>query len=195
MKEQIRLSERIIRTAFPQFTKPQQKVTGELINAINKTGSFTLRDIASNFQGETDVKHKLKKLHYFLDGLECNYRFWQSYVSLILSLPNLRLSKRGKVSITVSSKNLGASFRLLTANISYKNRPLPLFVKLWDSFNYPPSFASDVEEIVKMITGLLPDKHNYIFITDIESAMDRTVLNPNIAIACCKSLTSVGREK
>jgi len=169
MKEQIRLIERIIRSAFPQFTKPQQKVMSQLITALTQTENFTLRDIASHFLGETDVKHKLKKLQYFLDGLDLNKEFWASYITLILGLPNLRLSKRDKITITVSSSNLGSSFRLLSACISYKNKPLPLYLKLWDSYELPPSFDNDVDVMIKSLKGLLPEKYNYLFISNFNT--------------------------
>ncbi|MCD4679500.1 MAG: hypothetical protein K8S00_03840 [Bacteroidales bacterium] len=166
MKEQIRLYERILRSAFSQLTKPQLKVLAELIIALSRTASFTLRDIASNFQGDSDVKHKLKKLQYFLDGLDLNYYFWKSYISLILCLPNLKLSKRDKISITISSGNLGPSFRLITASISYRNQPLPLFLKLWNDYGYPANFKTEVKSILLLLKVQLSAKYNYVFIID-----------------------------
>ncbi len=166
MEEQIRLSERIFRNAFPQLTKPQLKVMAQLIGALVKTENFTLSDIASNLRGETDVKHKLKKLQYFLDGIDCNYKFWHSYFSLVLSLPNLRLSKRDKISITINSSNLGPSFRILTACITYKNRPLPLFLKLWNTYEFPVDFLSEFDSLIQSLKELLPGKYNYLFISD-----------------------------
>ena len=166
MKENTRLFERIIRLAFPHLSKPQHKVFAQLITAFPKAAGFTLSDIASNFPGETEVKHKLKKLQYFLDGLTTDIDFWNSYIRLVLSLPNLKLSKREKISVTVNTGNLGHGFTLLTANISYRNKPLPIYLRLFAQLNNQLAPEKEAEAFLNILKLILPDKFTYLFIAD-----------------------------
>lgn len=166
MNNNTRLFERIIRLGFPQLSKPQHKVMAQLLTAIAKTPGFTLSDIASNFEGETEVKHKLKKLQYFLDGISMDVDFWRSYFDLILCLPKLKLSKRERISIVLSSNNVGPSFSILTASISYRNSPLPVYLKLFDSYYKTSAFAIETEKMLKFLHDNLPGKYDYLYITD-----------------------------
>jgi len=156
----------ILKRTFPQYNKYTLDCLSELILAMFGHQRFTLRHIASRLLGETNVKHKLKRLQNFLDGLELDHSFWQSYIQTLFCLPYMKLHARNKVTLLIDATTLKEDYWILAASISYRGRSIPVYLKLWqdvyDSYEYWPR----VEDFMRELKELLPGNFSYEIIGD-----------------------------
>ena len=60
---------KLVSSTFKHLNKSQQKNLADLLTAFLYNTSFALWDIASGLSGDTAVKHKNKRLIYFLDTI------------------------------------------------------------------------------------------------------------------------------
>jgi hypothetical protein len=157
---------KLIRKPFAHLNLPVQKNLAELIVALFHNNSFTLREISNHLNGESNVKHKLKRLIYFLDSLEINTAFWLSYVKTIFCLPYFRLKSRKHITILIDATTLKEHVWILAASISYQGRSIPIFLKTWRGVNEPYNYWSRVETFLFELKGLLPKKYKYVLIAD-----------------------------
>jgi hypothetical protein len=163
----VKITEKLISKSFSNLSKPHIKNMSELIVAFFFNKSFSLRDIASNLPGESNVKHKLKRLIYFLDTLKIDKNFWQNYVKTIFSLPYFKLGKRKYITLLIDATTLKDDFWILTATISYKGRSIPIYLKLWKGVNESYDYWERVRGFLKSLKGILPEKFTYEIIADM----------------------------
>jgi len=109
------------------LSKPQRKNIADIIVALFFNTSFSLREIASRMPGDSNVKHKLKRLVYSLDTLTINRTFFKSYIKTLFALPNFRFRKRDYITILLDTTTLRDDFLILSASISYKGRAIPVY--------------------------------------------------------------------
>jgi hypothetical protein len=138
----------------------------QVVVALFNVRQFTLRDIASLMYGNVNVKHKLKKLKSFLDGLELDNLFWKSYVKTIFCLPYFQLGKRKYITLLLDSTTLRDDFWILGASISYRGRAIPIYLKVWKGVNEHYDFWGRVEEVMRGVKEILPEKYKYEIIGD-----------------------------
>jgi len=162
----IKLTQRVVKLTFGYLSKPQQKVMAQVIVALFQVRSFTLRDIASLMYGDVNVKHKLKKLKNFLDGLELDYQFWKAYVKTIFCLPYFQLGKRKYITLLIDATTLRDDFWILGVSISYRGRAIPIYQKIWKGVNESYDYWGRVEEVMKRLKDILPTKYKYEIIAD-----------------------------
>lgn len=156
---------RIIKLSFTNLSRPQQKNLSDVIVALFSNTSFSLREIASKLPGESNVKHKLKRLIYFLDTLKIDKKFFKSYIKTLFALPNFRFRRRDYITILLDATTLRDDFLILSASISYKGRAVPVYIKIWKGVNESYDFKERVGTFVKEMAKLLP-KHKYELIGD-----------------------------
>lgn len=156
----------ILKRTFPYLNKYSQQTMSELLLALFSHQKFTLRHIASRLQGDTNVKHKLKRLRNFLDKLQLDEQFWQSYIQTLFCLPYMRLSSRSRVTLLIDATTLKDDFWVLAASISYRGRSIPVYMQLWTGVNESYDYWDRVETFSRTLQKLLPDKYEYELIGD-----------------------------
>lgn len=152
--------------AFKHFSKPQQENMAQLLVALFYVKSFSLRDISSLMLGDSNVKHKLKRLKYFLDSLKIDNEFWKSYIKIIFSLPYFKLGRRKYITILIDATTLRDDFWILAASVSYRGRAIPVYLKMWKGVNEPYNYWSRVEDFIRGLKELTPVKYEYELIMD-----------------------------
>lgn len=157
---------RVVKKVFPYLTKPQQLTLSELIVALMSPSNFTLRDIASRLSGNTNVKHKLKRLKNFLDRLKIDVPFWSNFVKLIFSLPYFRLNKRKVITLVIDATTLKDDLWILAASVTYRGRCIPVYLKSWRDPNSPYNFWERVSKFLMDIKKILPKRFKYEIIAD-----------------------------
>jgi len=157
--------QRILNISFKHVSKPQLKNLADVIVALFFNTSFTLREIASKIPGESNVKHKLKRLVYFLDTLSIDEEFFKSYVKVLFSLPNFCFRRRKYLTILLDTTTLLDDFMILSASISYKGRAIPIYVRIWEGIYEKYDFKARVREFLHFLSKILP-KHNYELVAD-----------------------------
>lgn len=156
----------IVKRCFKHFNVPQQKNLADLLVAFLHNKSFALWDIASGLSGDTSVKHKHKRLKYFLDNLEIDIRFWKSFVMTVFSLPGFKLRKRKFITLAIDATTLRDDFWLLAVSVSYKGRSIPVLLKGWEGVNVHYDFWQRVEETLTDLKQILPNNYNYEIVAD-----------------------------
>lgn len=156
----------ILKRTFPHYSKYNQQTLAELILALFSHQRFTLRHIASRLLGQTNVKHKLKRLQNFLDKLTLDEKFWQSYVKTLFCLPYMKLRSRSKVTLLIDATTLKDDVWILAASISYRGRSLPVYLRQWRGVNTNFDYWQRVEQFVEQLKELLPEDLDYEIIGD-----------------------------
>ena len=156
----------ILKRTFPHYSKYHLDTMAEVLLAMFSHQRFTLRHIASRLLGETNVKHKLKRLQNFLDHIELDQQFWQSYVQTLFCLPYMKLAKRSHVTLLIDATSLKDDFWILGASISYRGRSIPVYIQIWKGVNVSFDYWKRVETFSRTLKGLLPDKYSYELIGD-----------------------------
>jgi len=156
---------RILKITFNHLSKSKLKNFADIIVAFFYNESFSLREVASKMPGESNVKHKLKRLIYFLDRIKIDDSFFKSYIKTIFSLPNFRFRKRKYITILLDTTTLLDDFLVLAGSISFKGRAIPIYIKIWRGVNEPYDYKGRVKEFIVKLSKLLPE-HNYEIIAD-----------------------------
>lgn len=156
----------ILKRTFPQYHKYHQQTLAELMLVMFSHQRFTLRHIASRLLGQTNVKHKLKRLQNFLDKLTLDEQFWQSYVQTLFCLPYMKLRRRSKITLLIDATSLKDDVWILAASISYRGRSLPVYLRQWKGVHTNFDYWERVEEFVEQLKELLPDDLDYELIGD-----------------------------
>jgi len=156
---------RMLKLTFNRFSRPQLKNLSDVIVALFFNKSFALREIASKMPGESNVKHKLKRLVYFLDSFKLDDTFFKSYIKTLFALPSFRFRKRKYLTILLDFTTLLDDFLILSASISFKGRSIPVYIKVWKGVHEHYDYKGRVEEFIKHLSNLLP-KQNYELIAD-----------------------------
>lgn len=156
----------ILKRTFSQYNKYTLDTLSEVLLALFSHQRFTLRHIASRLLGATNVKHKLKRLQNFLDGIELNEQFWQSYIQTLFCLPYMRLGTRSRITLLIDATSLQEDFWILAASISYRGRSIPVYLRIWEGVNVSYDYWQRVEEFVGRLKQLLPAEHSYELIGD-----------------------------
>lgn len=162
----VKITEKLISKGFSNLSKPQIKNMSELIIALFYNKTFALRDIASCLPGQSNVKHKLKRLIYFLDSLKIDKNFWKNYVKTMLSLPYFQIGRRKYITLLIDATTLRDDFWILAASISYKGRSIPIYLKIWKGVNESYDYWDRVKNFLKSLKKLLPDKFFYEIVAD-----------------------------
>lgn len=157
---------RIVKKYFSFLSKPHQKSLSMLLAVFFDTPSFALYNIASLLPLETSNKHKYKHLIYFLDHFSINTEFWKSYISLIFSLPYMHLKRKKIITILLDATTLKDDAWILSASISYKERSIPIYVKMWKDVNEDYNYWDRVIPFVKEMRRYLPEDFSYVIIAD-----------------------------
>lgn len=167
MKEKLaRKTYHILKRTFPQYNKYTLDCLSEVLLAMFGHQRFTLRHIASRLLGPTNVKHKLKRLKNFLDGIQLDQQFWQSYLQTLFCLPYMRLHERRKVTLLVDATTLQEDYWILAASISYRGRSIPVYLKIWEHVNSSYDYWERVEGFMGELKELLPERFSYEIIGD-----------------------------
>src|SRR5699024_4830375 len=116
----------ILKRTFPQYNKYTQQTLAELLLVMFSHQRFTLRHIASRLLGDTNVKHKLKRLQNFLDKISLDEQFWQSYVKTLFCLPYMKLRSRRKVAVIDGATDHNDVVWNLAASFSGQELSLPV---------------------------------------------------------------------
>src|SRR5690625_1009402 len=156
----------ILARTFPHYNKYTLDTVSELLLALFSHPRFTLRHIASRLLGEANVKHKLKRLKNFLDKIQLDQQFWQSYVQTLFCLPYMKLHRRSQVTLLIDATSLKDDFWILAASISYRGRSIPVYLQIWEGVNESYDYWKRVEEFTKTLKELLPRKYDYELIGD-----------------------------
>src|SRR5699024_590138 len=156
----------ILKRTFPQYNKYTQQTLAELLLVMFSHQRFTLRHIASRLLGDTNVKHKLKRLQNFLDKISLDEQFWQSYVKTLFCLPYMKLRSRRKVTLLIDATSLKDDVWILAASISYRGRSLPVYLRQWKDVNSSYDYWGRVEAFLEELKALLPTKLDYELIGD-----------------------------
>jgi hypothetical protein len=167
MKEEIvTLIRRLLRYAFSYLSKAQLDMMAEIVVALFNPGSFTLRDISSRLLGNTNVKHKLKRLQNFLDNFNLDVRFWRGYVSTVFALPKFKLRKRPYITLALDATSLREDFYILAASVTLMGRAVPVYVKIWKGYNINYDFMDRLKGFLTELKSLLPEKYKYEIVAD-----------------------------
>lgn len=168
MEDLVKYTRRLLRLSFKNagLNKSQMDNLAELVIAFFFSESFTLREIASKLLGESNVKHKLKRLQYFLDTLKLDNSFWQGFIKTIFSLPHFGLGRRKYLTLLIDATTLKDDFWILAASISYQGRAIPVYLKVWRGVNEPYDYWSRVKEFLMALKSLLPERYAYTLIAD-----------------------------
>jgi hypothetical protein len=156
----------ILKRTFPYYNKYSLDTMAELLLAMFSHQRFTLRHIASHLLGETNVKHKLKRLQNFWDNVELDQQFWQSYVQTLFCLPYMKLAKRSCVTLLIDATSLKDDFWILAVSISYRGRSVPVYLQIWKGVNVTYDYWQRVETFMGDLKDLLPAKYDYEIIDD-----------------------------
>lgn len=156
----------ILKRTFPHYNKYTLDTMAEVLLAMFSHQRFTLRHIASRLLGETNVKHKLKRLQNFLDTVDLDQPFWQSYVQTLFCLPYMKLARRSRITLLIDATTLKDDFWILAASISYRGRSIPVYLQIWKGVNVSFDYWQRVETFSRTLKALLPDKYNYELIGD-----------------------------
>lgn len=156
----------IIKRTFSYLSLPQQKSLSYVISALFNTPSFTLYNIASHLPIDSANKHKHKHLVRFLDNLEIDTNFWKSYITTIFCLPYLKIRRRKFITLLLDATTLKDDIWILSANISYEGRSIPIYMEMWEGVNVPYNYWKRVIGFVKNMRVLLPDKYSYMIVAD-----------------------------
>jgi hypothetical protein len=156
----------ILKRTFPHYNKYTLDTMAEVLLAMFSHQRFTLRHIASRLLGETNVKHKLKRLQNFLDNLVLDQQFWQSYVQTLFCLPYMKLGRRSRITLLIDGTTLKDDFWVLAASISYRGRSIPVYLQIWEGVNVSFDYWRRVETFARTLKELLPDKYEYELIGD-----------------------------
>jgi len=156
----------ILKRTFPQYNKYTLDCLAELLLAMFSHQRFTLRHIASRLLGQTNVKHKLKRLQNFLDGIRLDQQFWASYIQTLFCLPYMKLHSRRKVTLLIDATTLRDDYWILAASISYRGRSVPVYLKIWEDVNTSYDYWQRVEGFMRELKELLPDTFSYEIIGD-----------------------------
>lgn len=158
---------KILKLTFPHLPKPRLEVMAQVIVAFFSPDSMRLREIASRLPGDTAVKHKLKRLQYFLDRLELDREFWKGYVKTIFILPHFRLMKRRYITLLIDVTTLRDDFWILSASVSYMGRSIPIYMKVWRGVNESYDYWGRVREFMKGLSEVLPRGHRYEIVYEV----------------------------
>ena len=156
----------ILKRTFPQYNKYSLDCLSELLLAMFSHQRFTLRHIASLLLGETNVKHKLKRLQNFLDGIQLDRQFWHSFIQTLFCLPYMKLHSRNKVTLLIDATTLREDYWILAVSISYRGRSIPVYLKIWEGVNTSYDYWDRVEGFMRELKELLPEKFSYEIIGD-----------------------------
>lgn len=156
----------ILKRTFPQYNKYTLDCLSEVLLAMFTHQRFTLRHIASRLLGQTNVKHKLKRLQNFLDGIQLDHQFWASYIQTLFCLPYMKLHARKKVTLLIDATTLREDYWILAASISYRGRSIPVYLKIWEDVNASYDYWQRVEEFMGELKELLPETFSYEIIGD-----------------------------
>lgn len=156
----------ILKRTFPQYNKYTLDCLSEVLLAMFTHQRFTLRHIASRLLGQTNVKHKLKRLKNFLDGIQLDHQFWQSYIQTLFCLPYMKLHARNKVTLLIDATTLREDYWILAVSISYRGRSIPVYLKIWEHVNASYDYWQRVEGFMRELKELLPEKFSYEIIGD-----------------------------
>lgn len=156
----------ILKRTFPQYNKYTLDCLSELLLAMFTHQRFTLRHISSRLLGETNVKHKLKRLQNFLDGIQLDRQFWGSYIQTLFCLPYMKLHARKKVTLLIDATTLREDYWILAASISYRGRSIPVYLKMWEDVNASYDYWQRVKGFMEELKELLPDRFSYEIIGD-----------------------------
>jgi len=161
-----KLVSKMIQLSFGHLNVPTQKNLADLVMAFFYNKSFTLWEIASCLSGETSVKHKHKRLIYFLDKFEFNKSFWQSVILLIFSLPGIRLKSRKYITLALDATTLKDDFWMLAVSVSFQGRSIPIYLKSWQGVNVSYNYWQRVQNVLTELKELLPSKYQYELVAD-----------------------------
>lgn len=156
----------ILKRTFPQYHKYQQKILAEILLALFSHQRFTLRHIASRLLGQTNVKHKLKRLQNFLDTISLDAEFWSSYVQTLFCLPYMKLARRSRITLLIDATTLQDDYWILAASISYRGRSIPVYLRIWEGVNNNYDYWQRVESFTRQLKRLLPADYEYELIGD-----------------------------
>jgi hypothetical protein len=156
----------ILKRTFPHYNKYNLNTMAEVLLAMFSHQRFTLRHIASRLLWETNVKHKLKRLQNFLDSIELDRQFWQSYVQTLFCLPYMKLARRSRITLLIDATTLKDDFWILAASISYRGRSIPVYLQSWKGVNPSYDYWQRVAAFLGALKDLLPDKYSYEIIGD-----------------------------
>lgn len=156
----------ILKRTFPQYNKYTQQTLAELLLALFSHQRFTLRHIASRLLGDTNVKHKLKRLQNFLDKISLDRQFWESYVTTLFCLPYMKLGSRSRITLLIDATTLEDDYWILAASISYRGRSIPVYLRIWEDVHTNYDYWARVETFTKTLKSLLPSDHEYELIGD-----------------------------
>lgn len=157
---------KLVDLTFDYISVPLRKNIADLITAFFSNTSITLWDLSSHLGGESTVKHKHKRLIYFLDKLELDFQFWKSFVLTLFCLPRLNLKQRNKLTIVIDATTLKDDYWLLVCSALFEGRTIPLYMKAWPHVNVRYDYWARVTEFITDLAALLPKGIGYEIVAD-----------------------------
>lgn len=156
----------IVKRTFSQYNKYAQQTLAEVLLVFFSHQRFTLRHLASRLVGETNVKHKLKRLQHFLDKITLDKTFWQSYVQTLFCLPYMRLGRRDQITLLIDATSLRDDYWILAASISYRGRSIPVYLRIWEGVTTSYDYWDRVKTFTRQLQQVLPDEYAYVLLGD-----------------------------
>lgn len=157
---------KLINLTFDYLSLPLRKNLADLITAFFSNTSITLWDLSSHLSGESTVKHKHKRLIYFLDQLELDFRFWKSFILTVFCLPGLNLKQRKQLTLVIDATTLKEDYWMLVCSALFEGRTIPLYMKAWSHVNVRYDYWARVTEFVTDLSELMPNGLNYEIVAD-----------------------------
>lgn len=161
-----RLAYKLVDASFKHFNKSQKKNMADLMTAFLSNRSFALWDIATGLSGDSSVRHKHKRLSYFLDSLTLDTNFWKCFCLAVFSLPGFRFKSRRPVTLALDATTLKEDFWVLAVSVSYKGRSIPILVKGWKDVNAKYDYWGRVKGVLKELKEILPEGYEYELLAD-----------------------------
>lgn len=157
---------KLVNSTFKHLNKSQQKNMADLLTAFLFNSSFALWDIASGLSGDTSVKHKNKRLIYFLDTLTIDTQFWKSFCLAVFSLPGFRFKSRKVISLALDATTLKDDFWILAVSVTYQGRSIPILIKSWKGVNENYDYWARVRTTLAQLKSILPKRYQFEILAD-----------------------------
>lgn len=157
---------KLINLTFDYLPIPSRKNLADLITAFFNNTSITLWDLSSHLSGESTVKHKHKRLIYFLDQIELDFQFWKSLILTVFCLPGLNLKQRKQLSLVIDATTLKDDYWLLACSALFEGRTIPVYMKAWPHVNLRYDYWARVTEFITDLAQLMPGGLNYEIVAD-----------------------------
>lgn len=161
-----RFAYKLVSATFKHLNKSQKKNFADLLTAFLYNTSFALWDIASGLSGDSAVKHKNKRLIYFLDSLTIDTQFWKSFCLAVFSLPGFRFKSRKVITLALDATTLKDDFWILAVSVSYKGRSIPILIKGWKGVNVNYDYWARVGNVLAQLKAILPTRYNFEILAD-----------------------------